>query len=125
VVRPVTSENGCLLCNNLINAAKLQEESISETDRKQQQYINEPNIPAPSVITLNATAVSHAVNDFLFYVTGLRDPAAPVAYLRFQPRYRRMWLDEPRKNPGCPECSATPNSRIARGDSRRLPVVQP
>jgi ThiF family len=77
VVRPVTSETGCSLCNNLINAAKLQEESISEADRKQQQYINEPNIRAPSVITLNATAVSHAVNDFLFYVTGLRDPAAP------------------------------------------------
>src|ERR1700689_1388107 len=30
VVRPVTSGSGCLLCNKLINGAKLQEESISE-----------------------------------------------------------------------------------------------
>jgi hypothetical protein len=124
VVRPVTSEHGCLLCNNLINAAKLQQESISETDRRQQRYVDEPDIPAPSVITLNATAVSQAVNDFLFYVTGLRDPVAPTAYMRFQPRYRRTWFDDPRKSAGCLECSATPTSRLARGDSRRLPVIE-
>lgn len=37
VVRPVTSEAGCLLCNRLINSAKLQEESISEGERKGQR----------------------------------------------------------------------------------------
>ena len=124
VVRPVTSESGCLLCNKLINSATLQEESISESDRKRQRYIDEPEIVAPSVITLNAVAVSHAANDFLFYMTGLRDPAAPAAYLRVQPQCRRTWLDEPRKSPACLECGANSKSRLARGGSRRLPVIE-
>jgi hypothetical protein len=41
-VRPVTSETGCLLCNKLINSAKLQEESIADEDRTRQRYIDEP-----------------------------------------------------------------------------------
>jgi len=71
VVRPVTSDSGCLLCNRLINSAKLQDESISDAERKRQRYIDEPEIIAPSVITLNAVATSQAANDFLFYITGL------------------------------------------------------
>jgi molybdopterin/thiamine biosynthesis adenylyltransferase len=123
VVRPVTSETGCLLCNNLINSAKLQEESISNRERKRQRYVDEPEIVAPSVITLNAVAVSHAANDFLFYMTGLRDPLTPSAYLRVQPQSRRTWLDEPRRSAACPECGSNPNSRLARGDGRRLPTI--
>jgi hypothetical protein len=124
VVRPVTSESGCLLCSKLINSAKLQEESISEIDRRQQRYIDEPAIIAPSVITLNAVAVSQAANDFLFYTTGLRDPHAPAAYFRCQPQNRRIWFDEPRRSSECPECGSTPKSRLARGDARRLPAVE-
>jgi molybdopterin/thiamine biosynthesis adenylyltransferase len=124
VVRPVTSETGCLLCNRLINSAKLQEESISEDDRKRQRYVDEPDVIAPSVITLNAVAVSQAANDFLFYITGLRDRAATAAYMRFQPRRRRVWFDEPRKSAECPECGNNPKSRLARGDARRLPVIE-
>jgi hypothetical protein len=90
VVRPITSESGCLLCNRLINSAKLQEESISDDDRKRQRYIDEPEVAAPSVITLNAVAVSQAANDFLFYMTGLRERAATTAYMRFQPQRRRV-----------------------------------
>jgi molybdopterin/thiamine biosynthesis adenylyltransferase len=123
VVRPVTSESGCLLCNNLISGSKLQEESISESDRKQQRYIDEPQIVAPSVITMNAVAVSHAADDFLFYMTGLRDPTVQSGYMRFQPQYRRTWLDETRKSPACPECGVGSRSRLARGDTRRLPVI--
>lgn len=124
VVRPVTSESGCLLCNRLINSAKLQEESISEGERRQQRYIDEPEIVAPSVITLNATAAAQAANDFLFYITGLQDPQATKAYQRFQPQGRRVWLDEARKLPGCLECGRDARSRLARGDDRRLPVIE-
>jgi ThiF family len=124
VVRPVTSESGCLLCNRLINSAKLQEESISEAERKGQRYVDEPEVIAPSVITLNAVAVSHASDDFLFYMTGLRDPNAPMAYMRFQPLSRQVWLDEPRQSVGCSECGTGSKSRLARGDARRLPVVE-
>jgi hypothetical protein len=124
VVRPVTSETGCLLCNGLINSAKLQEESISAEERKRQRYVDEPEVIAPSVITLNAVAVAHAVNDFLFYMTGLRDPHVTQAYMRAQPKCRQTWLDETRKSPTCPECGAHPKSRLACGDARRLPTIE-
>jgi molybdopterin/thiamine biosynthesis adenylyltransferase len=124
VVRPVTSESGCLLCNNLINSAKLQEESISDGDRNRQRYIDEPEIVAPSVITLNAVAVSHAANDFLFYMTGLRYPVALPGYMRVQPQFRRICFDEPSRSPACPECGSNSKSRLARGDARRLPTME-
>jgi molybdopterin/thiamine biosynthesis adenylyltransferase len=124
VIRPVTSESGCLLCNNLINSAKLQEESISEEERKRQQYVDEPEVVAPSVITLNAMGASQAVNDFLFYMTGLRNQDAPNAYMRIQPKGRAVWFDEPRRSPSCTECSTTSKSRLGRGDGRRLPVIE-
>jgi ThiF family len=123
VMRPVTSESGCLWCNGLISAAKLQTESISEKDRKAQAYVNEPTVTAPSVITLNAVATAHAANDFLFYMTGLRDPAAAINYSRFQPINRRTWSDEPRRSTDCLECGTGTKSRLARGDGRRLPTI--
>lgn len=124
VVRPVTPESGCLLCNGLISAAKLQEESISEQERKGQRYVDDPDVVAPSVITLNAVAVAHATDDFLFYMTGLRNPDAPSSFMRFHPRSRQVWSDEPRKSPSCPECGQGSRSRLARGDARRLPVIE-
>lgn len=124
VVRPVTSESGCLLCNKLINSAKLQDESISDQERKRQRYVDEPEVVSPSVITLNATAASQAANDFMFYMTGLRDPTAPVTYMRLMPRERAVWFDEPRKSESCIECGCISKSRLARGDGRRLPVVE-
>jgi molybdopterin/thiamine biosynthesis adenylyltransferase len=124
VVRPVTPESGCLLCNGLISAAKLQEESISERERRGQRYVDDPDIAAPSVITLNAVAVAHATNDFLFYMTGLRDPDVPKSFMRFHPRNRQVWSDEPRKSQTCLECGQGSRSRLARGDARRLPVIE-
>ena len=125
VVRPVTSDHGCLLCNKLINASKLQQESISEVDYRKQRYVDEPDVIAPSVITLNAAAASQAANDFLFYMTGLRTQNANYSYMRFVPRMRQVCFDEPRKAPLCSECGVGSNSRLARGDARRLPVMQP
>jgi hypothetical protein len=122
VVRPVTPDSGCLLCNRLISAAKLQDEGVSGAERKAQKYIDEPNIIAPSVITLNAVATAHAANDFLFYITGLQNSDASPAYLRFQSKGRRVWFDETRKSETCPECGLSAKSRFARGDARRLPV---
>lgn len=125
VVRPVTPKSGCLLCNSLINSAKLQEESISQGEREAQKYINEPGVIAPSVITMNAVAVAQAANDFLFYITGLRDPNCTNAYLRFHPGQRTIAVDQTRKSSECPECGTGLRSRLAYGDARRLPVTMP
>ncbi len=123
VVRPVSPDAGCLWCNQAINPAKLQEEAQTEQERRAQRYIDEPEIVAPSVITLNAVGAAHAVNDFLFYMTGLREASGTSAYMRHMPTKRQTWWDQPRKDQGCPECSGSTRSRLGLGDARRLTTI--
>ena len=122
VARPVLPESGCLWCNGLISPVRLAEESLSGGERRAQRYVDEPEIAAPSVITLNATAASQAANDFLFAVTGLARTDATSAYLRFKPMTREVRFDQPRQDPSCPECGLSVRSRRARGDGVRLPT---
>lgn len=124
VVRPVTPDLGCLWCNELVSAAGLQQEAISEEDRQRQRYVDDPAVAAPSVITLNAVAAAHAVDDFLFSAVGLLDQAAPHEWVRFTPRQFDVTFEAPRKDSGCPECGSGRKSRLGRGDARRLPTRQ-
>lgn len=124
IVRPVTPESGCLWCNGLINRAKLQEEAQTERERQAQRYVDDETVAAPSVITLNAVGASQAVNDFLFYMTGLAAADASMAYMRFDPRLRGVSLDSPRRSWDCTECGTGSNGRLARGDNgKRLPTI--
>jgi len=118
-VRLVLPQTGCLRCNGLISPARLQEESLTEREREAQRYVEE--VPAPSVITFNALTAAQAANDFMLMNTGLTLPHATTSYLRFQPRKRPLIPVAPRSDPGCRDCGASPRSRRARGDSRRLP----
>jgi hypothetical protein len=77
-------------------------------------------VVAPSVITLNAVGAAHAVNDFLFYMTGLTHPDAQQGYFRHMARQRASSFDLPRKDESCPECGHTSRSRLGRGDGARL-----
>jgi hypothetical protein len=120
VYRPVLPGRGCLWCNGLIDTAKLQEEAQDGEQVKRQRYVDEPEIAAPSIITLNGVAVAHAVNDYLFSVTGLLEPGTGSAYLRWLPRQTDFSLDHPRRDVTCPECS--PDGRLASGPGRRLPT---
>jgi hypothetical protein len=122
VARPVTPDAGCLWCNGLISPAKLQEEGQGERELQAQRYVEEEEVIAPSVITLNATAASRAVDDFLFCMTGMTHPDAERGYRYFTPLNRRTRVDEPRKAAGCSECGHGSKSRLARGDARRLPT---
>lgn len=122
VVRPVYPEGGCLWCNGLINRAKLQEEGQGEQELNAQRYVDESEVTAPSVITLNAIAASQGANDFLFYMTGLTRPNATADYLRFHPLQRKVWFDGSRKGEQCPECSSIGSGRYAFGDAKRLPT---
>lgn len=121
VVRPVAPVAGCLLCNGFIVASRLQQESISPEERRAQMYVEEAEVVAPSVITLNAVAASQAVNDFLFRVTGLRDPSVADEYVYFEPRSGSIRYEVPRKDPSCHHCGNGPRSVFARGDSYELP----
>lgn len=125
VFRPVTPDSGCLWCNEVISSAKLQEEALTKEERRAQNYVDDPDVKAPSVITMNAVATSLAANDFLFAVTGLLEGAATGDYIRALPRMRDFRFDQPRKSHDCIECGPGEGSRLARGDSYRLPIRPP
>ena len=122
VSRPVTPMAGCLVCSGLVNRAKLQAEAISEAERRQQAYVDDPDIVSPSVITLNALACAQATNEFMFYMTGMASSDASPSYVRFQAATGRVWYDKPRASPSCIECGQIARSRVAMGDARRLPT---
>lgn len=123
ICRPVSPECGCLMCNGLINAAKLQEEGQTARERRAQRYVDDDEIAAPSVITLNALGAAQAANDFMLYITGLTRGTARNGYQRFMPLTREAFIDAPRKAADCRECGASRGSRLARGDlGPRLPI---
>jgi hypothetical protein len=122
VSRPVFPSSGCLWCNGLISPEALQQEAATAAERRAQRYVDEPDVVAPSVITLNATVSSQAANDFLFSFTGLTRAKTSLDYVRFLPRQREVRFDEPRKDPRCLECGREPLSRFARGDAAELPT---
>ena len=123
VTRPVTPEAGCLRCSKFINPNKLQEESLSDEEQTAQQYVDDPEIVAPSVITLNALSAAQAANDFLFYMTGLASCSDVVkSYMYFRPRKREVSWDQPTVQTDCVDCGRICKGRFAKGDSGSLPV---
>lgn len=119
VVRSLIPGESCLWCNELISASGLQEEATAADQRVRQRYVEEAEIVAPSVITLNAVAASHAVNDYLFALTGLRE-RGPLYWSKFFPLTGEMAPEIPRRDPDCGQCFA--RVRLAAGRRRRLPV---
>jgi hypothetical protein len=120
VSRPVTPDSGCLWCNGLINPTKLQLEATKAEQAEAQNYGTEA--PAPSVITLNASAAADAANTFLFYITGLASPDAKTEYVRYRSLHRSVRFDEPTASPSCRECGRTASTRRAHGDGAALPT---
>ena len=117
-VRHIRPGTGCLWCNGLIEPTQLAIEAKSDNERKEQAYgVEEPN---PSVITLNAVAAAHAVNDFLFDFLDLRPGETEAAYHHFH--FQRDQVDHviPRRSPECGECVR----RLAMGDALELPVTE-
>lgn len=125
VARPTNLDGGCLWCNGLIPPGRLQQEAATEAEEKQQRYVDDPTVHAPSVITLNAVGASYAANDFLFNVLGLRrnGDRASRLYFRADSLSGKVSFDQPRVDVTCPECSKTQASRWARGDARMLPTA--
>jgi molybdopterin/thiamine biosynthesis adenylyltransferase len=124
VVRPLVPGQACLWCNGLINPARLQEEALTAEQRRRQRYIDDEDVPAPSVITLNAVAAAHAVDDYLYAATGLQPAGYQARWRRFHPlaaqALHRTRSDIPRTTTDCTECSAS--GRLAQGLSLPLPT---
>lgn len=122
-VRLVFPRTGCLRCNGLISPSRLQDEARSRADHERNRYVDE--VPAPSVITFNTTAAAQAATDFMLMIGELVDDRAPIDYLRFRPRDRKM---EPvvgsTGRADCPDCGTATRSRRARGDLVELPLPE-
>lgn len=118
--RPVRPGQGCLWCNQLIDPHRLALEAKSDAERKAQAYGTEEL--NPSVISLNAVAASHAVNDFLLDYLGLRAEPPLLHYEHFHFLKRNRTLVEPRRDADCSECSM--QGRFARGDALDLPCIE-
>ena len=117
-VRHIRPGTGCLWCNGLIDPTQLAIEAKSDRERKEQAYgVQETN---PSVITLNAVAAAHAVNDFLFDFLGLRTSDVEAVYQHFHFHRGKAQSVIPRRDPECRECV----HRLAMGDALELPVVE-
>jgi len=123
VARPVLPRagGGCLLCNGLIPADKLQQEALTAEERRAQAYVEEAQIAAPSVITLNAVASAQAVNEFLLGYLGLLNEKNPPGY-QMQFCREKLWQHVvPTKDANCLHCGTHRSSVLARGDGSTLP----
>lgn len=77
--------------------------------------------PAPSVITLNAAAVTRSLNELLLAVVGLRRPQPTDRdYRRVELRLGTVRYETPRRDPACIDCGEA--GLLARGDDAALPT---
>ena len=114
------SAGGCLLCNQLIPSDKLAEEALNPGERRRQGYVRD--VPAPSVITLNAVGAAQAANDFLFGYLGLFDDQLVEPGYRIHYARSRQWRSiECAADDRCLHCGSAPGSAYARGDRAVLP----
>lgn len=129
VIRSLGVAPGCLRCNELVNLTKLAEEAVATAEqRRNQRYVEEPGIEAPSVITLNSMSVGWAVNDFMHFATGLGRPAVGFRILRSRPvgpRHPQLVVQEPHVDADCHVCGLRPYSVLALGDASDLPTRVP
>lgn len=116
VVRHLVPGESCLWCSALIDRARLAEESASPEQRAAQTYIEE--VPNPSVITLNAVAAAHAVDDYLFTTVGLTSPDTRAEWIRHHPLAGYFAQLKTASEPGCSQC----DEHLAAGPLEPLPV---
>jgi tRNA A37 threonylcarbamoyladenosine dehydratase len=122
-LRLVLPRHGCLRCNRLIDARKIQDEAVGEVERERNRYLDE--VPAPSVITFNTRLAAEAATDFMLMMGGLIHSSAPLDYLRYRPRQRRHEpVQGPMNKVDCKDCGTVSRSRRARGDRRKLPLPE-
>lgn len=118
--RPVIPGAGCLWCNNLIPPDRLQAEATAPDQLRRQRYVDDDEVAAPSVITLNAIAAALSVNGMLMSLTGLqvRDD---LVWTRYEPQTIDFYEEAPTRDPECPYCGAA--GRLGRGPTQRLPIA--
>lgn len=120
-VRPVFPSHGCLYCNSLIEPMRLQAEYRTAEEEVAQNYLNEPEIVDPSVVSLNGIAASHAVTTMLLVATGLAEPKL-LDHRLFFPSDGQVLTVHPRHQPDCPFCGESSQTYARGGSPDTLPV---
>ena len=115
-VRHLVPSQSCLWCNGLIDRTRLAEEAASPEQRAAQQYVE--GVPAPSVISLNAVASAHAVDQYVFTTLGLQELPEAVHWMKYRATDPYTTVEVPRRNPNCSECQR----RLGVGRLMALPV---
>ena len=116
VIRRLIPGQSCLWCNELVNPTRLAEEAASREQQASQRYVED--VPTPSVITLNAVACAHAVDQYLFTTLGLQERFEEIHWLKYRPTTDSRTIELPRREPDCPECLG----RLGAGNLRSLPL---
>lgn len=126
VVRSLGTHAGYLQCNGLVDMSRLAEEAVATVEqRRNQRYVDEPGVEAPSVITLNAMTVGWAVKDFMHFATGLGRPDRGFRVLRSRPvtpGHPQLVVQEPHIDPDCHVCGVGARSVLSVGDAAELPT---
>jgi hypothetical protein len=107
----------CLRCSGLVLADRLAIESMPEAQRRFADYGT--GQPAPSVITLNAIAVSHAITQMMLSLTGLMKTSDGQQVFQLP----REVVQKKRQTEGhaeCPVCGT--NGVVGLGDLKPLPL---
>ena len=116
VVRRLVPGESCLWCSELISPTRLAEEAASPDQREAQRYVDE--VPAPSVITLNAVAAAHAANQYLFATLELQDALEEIHWLKYRNVEPYTTIELPRHKLECPDCQGG----LGAGPLRPLPT---
>ncbi len=116
-VRPIRPHGGCLRCAGLIDPERLAVESLPDAERRQADYGT--GQPAPSVVTLNAMAVSHALSQMVFALTGLNQQP-DLLHFRHHARRAAQIAGQVRRGHDCPVCGT--DGVLGLGDLRPLPL---
>ena len=95
-VRPGTP---CLQCINEIDSHEVSYFFQTEEERKHNRnhgYVQNYDLPSPSVVFLNGLIASAAVSEFFAYVTGFRSPKSYLSYDGFEQKLveRKIRSDE-------------------------------
>jgi molybdopterin/thiamine biosynthesis adenylyltransferase len=109
----------CLTCSGLLNPEQVRRDMLTEFERSVDPYIVGSAVPAPAVMSINATVASLAVTMLLSTVTGLPGDARHLLYDAIAGRLRVI---APQCQPDCFMCS--PVGALARGDSQPLMARQ-
>ena len=120
-VRPVLPGARCLWCEHLIDATDLATETLPDAMRAQARYV--ADVPAASVMALNAIAAAEAVDHFMLAAAGLHAEDRDYDAITHEPRYRDRVRESPRPRAACRWCSGEHGSALALGDAKPLPAM--